>query len=108
MANSYMNAEQTFHKLLHENWQSVLVIRNHFPDSKSELKETQTWGEWCRQNVGSMYGAYDYSNMWGPEDGQWFACKTSEEVQSTTGILYALAFKKAEDLMMFKLKFGIV
>lgn len=108
MARVNQTAEEVFHKLCREQWHTILVIRNHFSSSKAELEETQRWGEWCRQNVGSMYGIHDHLSMWGPEDGQWYACKTAEEVQTTTGIKYAVAFKRPDDLMMFKLKFGIV
>jgi len=107
MANSYMNAEQTFHKLLHENWHGVFVIRNHFPTKQEEYKETIKWGEWCKQTIGCMYGHYDYMSYCGPEDGRWFGCRTEEEVQTVTGISYAMAFKNPEDLLLFKLTFGI-
>ena len=54
-----------------------------------------------------MYGHYDYMSYCGPEDGRWFGCRTEEEVQTVTGISYAMAFKNPEDLLLFKLTFGI-
>ena len=72
-----------------------------------EYKETIKWGEWCKQTIGCMYGHYDYMSYCGPEDGRWFGCRTEEEVQTVTGISYAMAFKNPEDLLLFKLTFGI-
>lgn len=96
------SSEAIFHKLMKEDWNSILVQRNIFATSKQELEETQQWAKWCRENVGPMYDNYmhDY-------DGTWFGVRTDEEVQQITGIKYALAFKSKEDLMMFKLRFGI-
>ena len=96
------SSEAIFHKLMAEDWAPVLITRNIFQSGKDELEQTQSWAAWCRDNVGPMYDTY--MHRW---DGEWFGVKLDEEVQQVTGLKYALAFRSKEDLLMFKLKFGI-
>lgn len=94
--------EFIFHKLISEGWPCVMVQRNIKVSFDQDMKEGKIMADWCNEFVGPMYDNYLHDF-----DGNWFGIATSKEVQTVSGIKFGIAFKHHEDLLMFKLKFGL-
>lgn len=100
---NYNKDEIILSKLIQDNWHIAKIDTSTFATSEDVLIGIRAMADWAHTQLGVMYG-HMTSPWFDPESGVWFGIKLGRSLELDLGCQFIMAFKDADDFLMYKLK----
>lgn len=103
--NKFNADELVLADVVQQGWHLAKIKSSTFKDAQDELINIRAMADWARTQLGGMYGHME-APWFDREEGVWFGIKLSRSLELDLNCQFIMAFKNADDFLMYKLQWA--